>query len=74
MSPSIELRRAKISEVYPSDNWRLRVQQMSANQVAAIYKSMLDRGVFAKKIIKEEPVCRQMTIFDFKDGEWTWQA
>lgn len=68
MSLSLQQMRFKIGEAYDSVHWKDRVRRMPANQVAAIYKTMLNRGQFDKKKqpknhVKE--VYRQMTIFDY---------
>ena len=62
---SVEQMRAKISEVYESDRWRLRVKTMPDNQVIAIYRTMRDRGqLVRKKHKKSRIVCQQISMFD----------
>ena len=62
---SVEQMRAKISEVYESDRWRLRVKMMPDNQVIAIYRTMRDRGQLNQKKRKKSKVYfQQLSFFD----------
>lgn len=68
---SIEQMRAAIREVYPGQRWKLRVNNMKADQVYAIYNHFLNSGKFdeVKKIKEqkqEEP--KQMTLADYYIG------
>jgi hypothetical protein len=66
MAMTVEEMRAKISEVYESDRWRLRVRLMPDNQVIAIYRTMRDRGQFIrkKKPKKSKVLFQQISMFD----------
>ena len=44
--PSIEHMRSAISDAYPGEGWKFRCEHMHANQVIAIYGSLMKRGVF----------------------------
>ena len=44
--PSIEHMRSAISDAYPGEGWKFRCEHMHANQVIAIYGSLMKRGAF----------------------------
>ena len=44
--PSIEHMRSAISDAYEGEGWKFRCQHMHANQVIAIYGSLMRRGAF----------------------------
>lgn len=44
--PSIEHMRSAISDAYPGEGWKFRCEHMHANQVIAIYRSLMKRGAF----------------------------
>lgn len=44
--PSIEHMRSAISDAYPGEGWKFRCEHMHANQVIAIYRSLMRRGAF----------------------------
>lgn len=46
--PSIEHMRSAISDAYPGEGWKFRCEHMHANQVIAIYRSLMKRGAFEK--------------------------
>lgn len=68
---TVEAMRTAITEVYPGQTWRLRVQGMKDDQVIAIYKHMKEENVFEKAAkarrrkakMKEQGI--QLTIWDF---------
>ena len=59
--------RVAISDVYPGEAWKKRVDNMLDDQVLAIYNSFSERGMFNKKIEKRDP---SLT----KNGEYDMQA
>lgn len=59
--------REAISDVYPGEAWKRRVENMLDDQVLAIYNSFAQRGMFDKKIEKRDP---SLT----KNGEYDMQA
>ena len=59
--------REAISDVYPGEAWKKRVDNMLDDQVLAIYNSFSERGMFNKKIEKRDP---SLT----KNGEYDMQA
>lgn len=44
--PSIEHMRSAVSDAYPGEGWKFRCEHMHANQVIAIYRSLMKRGAF----------------------------
>lgn len=44
--PSIEHMRSAISDAYEGEGWKFRCRHMHANQVIAIYGSLMRRGAF----------------------------
>ena len=79
-SVTVEYMRSAISDVYPSREWRERVDKMPNDQIIAIYHSFLETGRFEKgptKKPKYEPKTNdkdadygvQLTIYDFLKGE-----
>lgn len=44
--PSVEHMRSAISDAYPGEGWKYRCEHMHENQVIAIYRSLMKRGVF----------------------------
>lgn len=60
---------ANKSRYKDSPSWKERVLRMPANQVLAIYNTMLNNGEFDKKKQKEKEIERvgyiQPTLFDF---------
>lgn len=63
---TVEAMRAKIGEVYEGDRWRRRVQLMPDNQVIAVYRTMRDRGQFARRKgrSKGKVQYQQISMFD----------
>ena len=65
---TVEQMREKIIHVYAGPTWRLRVQGMEDRQVIAIYKHMVEDGIFDKPRKKKKNDNslheEQMTIFD----------
>lgn len=73
---TVERMRENLSKVYPSPNWRLRVNAMDDRRVIAIYRSMLERGGLKPKKShkKKEPGIRkaiQLSIFDLPEYQQT---
>lgn len=55
---TVEEQRTAISKVYPTDRWKTNVENMSENQVVAIYLAFEKRGLLGKVITK--PYQRKM--------------
>lgn len=59
--------REYIKNAYPGPNWRKRCDNMPANQVIAVYKSIRSRRTKRPPIILDEavkPEGRQLTIWE----------
>ena len=72
MSVAVEYARYMISEksrYKDSTSWRDRCKRMPANQVLAVYNTMLHKGEFNKKVETKEETSEeeyiQMSLFDF---------
>lgn len=62
---TVEAMRCRISEVYESNRWRMRVRMMPDNQVIAIYRNMLERGLFERKNRRKSKIrYQQISMFD----------
>ena len=68
---TVDQMREKIIHVYAGPTWRYRVQGMEDRQVIAIYRHMVEDGIFDKieKISKQKKKANtlheeQLTIFD----------
>lgn len=70
--PRLETMRSKIAAVYNSPKWLERVAIMPDSQVIAIYHSFERSGRFdkpKKTLRKSSNSGRQLTIFDFMEGD-----
>lgn len=73
-SVTVDYMRSAISDVYPSREWRERVDRMPNDQIIAIYYDFLKYGRFEKGPAKKpapktDVKYEQLTIFDFMKGE-----
>lgn len=68
MGVSMDYMRDYVIKSYPSDNWKLRVQNMQPSQVAAIYHSLINRKrKSAVKKLSLKPLkaeYEQITLYD----------
>ena len=70
---SIDQKRRKIAQVYDSDQWLLKVLSMPEKQVAAIYRTMKERGQIPKKKEKKnEPQYEQLSFFSMMTEEHSY--
>lgn len=64
---TIEYMREKIAEVYPGVGWKVKCRDMPDNQVVAIYRSFIEKGLFNKKkrLKKQIKPSNQINMFDY---------
>ena len=61
--------RSKIKDLYPSVNWKKRVDGMEDNQVMAIYYRALEHGDFDRSKKRYKAQGKQIDIFEYMEGK-----